>query len=56
MYKEYMLKCKSWNPLNGTWDKVELFFDTEEEVREYVKSQGNGIRVEVMFKLTKIEW
>ena len=56
MYKEYMLKCEGWNPLDCTWNKTELFFDTEEEVREYVKSQGNGIRVEVMFKLTKIEW
>ena len=26
------------------------------EMREYIESQGKGIRVEAMFKLTKIEW
>lgn len=35
---------------------TELYFDTEEDMREYIKSQGDGIRVEAMFKLTKIEW
>ena len=57
MYKEYMLKCECWNPLDGIWgENVELFFDTEEEMREYIESQSKGIRVEAMFKLTKIEW
>ena len=56
MYKEYMLKCEGSNPLDGTWNKTELFFDTEEEMRIYIESQGQGIRVEAMFKLTKIEW
>ena len=56
MYKEYMLKCEGWNPLDSTWNKTELFFDTEEEMREYIKSQEKGIRVETMFKLTRIEW
>ena len=57
MYKEYMLKCECWNPLDGIWEEnVELFFDTEKEMREYIKSQGKGIRVGAMFKLTKIEW
>ena len=56
MYKEYMLKCESWNPLDCTWNKTELFFDTEEEMREHIMSQGKGIKIEAMFKLTKIEW
>ena len=56
MYKDYMLKCECWNLLEDTWESTELFFDTEEEMREYIKSQGKGIRVEAMFKLTKIEW
>ena len=57
MYKEYMLKCECWNPLDGIWgENVELFFDTEEEMREYIESQSKGIRVEAMFKLTKIKW
>ena len=56
MYKEYMLKCEGWNPLEGKFEKTELFFDTEEQMREYIKSQGKGIRVEAMFKLEKIEW
>ena len=55
MYKEYMLKCECWNPLENTWESSELFFDAEEEMREYIESQGKGIRVEAMFKLTKIE-
>lgn len=25
MYKEYMLKCEGWNPLEGTWENAELF-------------------------------
>ena len=57
MYKEYMLKCECWNPLDDIWEEnVKLFFDTEEEMREYIESQSKGIRVEAMFKLTKIEW
>ena len=50
-----MLKCENWNPLDGVWKKDECFFDTEEEMKEYIKSIGKGIRVEAMFKLTKIE-
>lgn len=56
MYKEYMLKCEGQNPLDGTWNKTELFFDTGKEMRAYIESQGQGIRVEAMFKLEKIEW
>ena len=33
MYKEYMLKCECWNPLEGIWKNTKLFFDTEEEMR-----------------------
>lgn len=55
MYKEYMLKCEGWNPLEGDWKRADLFFDTEEEMKKYIESQGKGIRVEAMFKLTKIE-
>ena len=56
MYKEYMLKCMGWNPLDAIWESRNLYFDTEEEMREYIKSQGKGIIVEAMFKLTKIEY
>ena len=56
MYKQYMLKCEGWNPLDTIWVKEELYFDTEEEMRAYIKSQEKGIRVEAMFKLEKIEW
>ena len=56
MYKEYMLKCECWNPLEDIWKNTELFFDTEEEMRKYIESKGKGIRVEAMFKLTKIKW
>ena len=56
MYKEYMLKCMGWNPLDAIWESRNLYFDTEEEMREYIKSQGKGIIVEAMFKLTKIKY
>lgn len=55
MYKEYMLKCDGWNQLDGVWENVTLFFDSEKEMREYIKSQGKGIKVEAMFKLERIE-
>lgn len=55
MYKEYMLKCDGWNPLDGVWENVTLFFDSEKEMKEYIKSQGKGIKVEAMFKLERIE-
>ena len=55
-YKQYMLKCQCWNPITTTWENDMLFFDTEKDMREYIISLCNGIRVEVMFKLTKIEW
>lgn len=56
MYKEYMLKCEFFNPLDGIWENQNLFFDTENEMREYIESKGKNIRVEAMFKLMKIEW
>lgn len=55
MYKEYMLKCQCWNPIMATWQNEYLFFDTEQDMREYVVSQGNGIKVEAMFNLKKID-
>ena len=56
MYKEYMLKCQCWNPILATWQNDFLFFDTEQDMREYVVSQGNGIKVEAMFNVKKIDW
>ena len=57
MYKEYMLKCEDWGiHWKACGEKTELYFDTEKEMREYIESQGKGIKVEAMFKLTKIEW
>lgn len=26
MYKEYMLKCECWNPLECTWESSEFIF------------------------------
>lgn len=56
MYKEYMLKCEFFNPLDGILENQNLFFDTENEMREYIESKGKNIKVEAMFKLMKIEW
>lgn len=56
MYKEYMLKCECWDPLDGIWQKCEFFFATENRMREYIKSKGLGIKVEAMFELKRIDW
>lgn len=26
MYKEYMLKCEYWNPLEGRLERIDLYF------------------------------
>ena len=31
MYKEYLLRCEVWNPLDD-WGKCEMYFDTEEGI------------------------
>ena len=51
-----MKKISIMIPTYNEEENVELFFDTEEEMREYIESQSKGIRVEAMFKLTKIKW
>lgn len=57
MYKEYMLKCEIKNEYtNPEWNRREYYFDTEDEMREFIESYGDGIRVEAMFKLEKIKW
>ena len=54
MYKKCMLNCEIWNPIDGTWNKDTLFFDTEEEMKRYIKFKKNEIKVEAMFKLEKL--
>ena len=55
MYKEYMLRCDIWNQLDDVWENDTLFFDTEKEMREYIKSQDKMIKIEAIFKLERIE-
>ena len=37
-------------------ENVKCILIQKKELREFVETQGKGIRVEAMFKLTKVEW
>lgn len=54
IYKEYMLRCEIWEPIDGVWKENVLYFDTEKDMKDYIESRKKGIRVEAMFKLTKL--
>lgn len=50
-----MLVCDNWNPLKSEWKHNYLFFNDEKEMREFIASQGKGIRVERMCELKDIK-
>lgn len=59
IYKEYLLRCQellgddSYDP--GCWESKEYYFDTEEEMIEFVKQKSKwNFRIEVAFKLNKL--
>ena len=58
-YKEYLLRCQellgddSYDP--ECWEPKEYYFDTEEEMIEFVKQKSKwNFRIEVAFKLNKL--
>lgn len=59
IYKEYLLRCQellgddSYDPEH--WESKEYYFDTEEEMIEFVKQKSKwNFRIEVAFKLNKL--
>ena len=59
IYKEYLLRCQellgndSYDP--GCWESKEYYFDTEEEMIEFVKQKFKwNFKIEVAFKLNKL--
>lgn len=59
IYKEYLLRCQelfgndSYDP--ECWESKEYYFDTEEEMIEFVKQKSKwNFRIEVAFKLNKL--
>ena len=60
MYKKFMLKCEIFNLYTFEWESETLFFDTEEEMINFIKNgdevwKPDAIRVECAFKLEKID-
>ena len=60
MYKKYLLKCDIENLYTEGWDHREFYFDTIEEVKQFVKYGSENIkpqciRVEAIFELNKID-
>lgn len=60
MYKGYMLECSVYNEYKGIWQNDRYFFDTQEDMIDFVKN-GNKyhkpehIRVGAAFKLSKLD-
>ena len=60
MYKKYLLKCSTKNHFVDGWEDREYYFDTKEEMIDYIKNgstchKPKEIRVEAAFELNKIE-
>lgn len=60
MYKKYLLRCSTKNHFRDGWENQEFYFDTKEEMINYIKNgskctKSEEIRVEAAFELTKIE-
>ena len=60
MYKNFLVKCDVFNLYTFDWEKRNYFFDTEEEVKNFIKNgDGNfkpdAIKIEAIFKMEKID-
>ena len=59
MHKKFLLKCSVNNHYKGWWEDTEFYFDTKEEMIDFIKN-GTGytkpedIRVEAAFELNRI--
>ena len=59
MYKNFMLKCQIFNLYTFEWENQNRFFDTEEEMLDFIKNgdevwKPDAIKVECAFKFEKI--
>lgn len=60
MYKRFLLKCDIYNHYKGWWEEnTELYFDTKEEMIDFIKNgtdyiRPQDIRVQAAFELNKI--
>ena len=55
MHKKYLLKCDVENPCTEGWDHREFYFDTIEEVKQFVKYGNENIRAAAVFELNEID-
>lgn len=54
MYKNYLLKC--YELITGIWHHREYYFDTKEEMVDFVKNESrSSFKVETAFKLDKLD-
>ena len=60
MYKRFLLKCDIYNHYKGWWENTEFYFDTKEEMIDFIKNgtdytKPQDIRVQSAFELNKID-
>ncbi|MGF0102048.1 hypothetical protein [Bariatricus sp. SGI.019] len=60
MYKNFLLKCDIYNHCKGWWENTEFYFDTKEELIDFIKNgtdytKPQDIRVQATFELNKID-
>lgn len=59
MHKKFLLKCNVNNHHKGWWEDTEFYFDTKEEMIDFIKNgtdytNSEDIRVEAAFELNRI--
>lgn len=59
MYKRFLLKCDIYNHYKGWWENTEFYFDTKEEMIDFIKSgtdytKPQDIRIQAAFELNRI--
>lgn len=60
MYKKFLVKCMIKNLYKGSWHNEDFYFDTREEVIDFINNgtkfiKPENIRIEAIFKLKKID-
>ena len=61
MYKKYLLRCQTINHYTGCWENREYYFDTKDEMMNYIKNgdeygytKPEDIKVEAAFELKRV--
>lgn len=60
MYKNFLLKCDIYNHYKGWWENTEFYFDTKEELIDFIKNgtdytKPQDIRIQAAFELNRID-